>query len=96
MLIVIGFGLLVALIAWFYWVTNPRPGAAMGTSSAAAPVLPAGLSVAFISAGKLFCKSGNGALTQLFSPYIQDIEDRLARSKEPSPRSTSRAIISAN
>ena len=82
MLIVIGFGLLVALVTWFYWVTNPRPDAAMGTSSAAAPALPAGLSVAFISAGKLFCKSGNGAVTQLFSPYIQEIEDRLARSKE--------------
>ena len=82
MVIVIGFALLLALVAWFYWVTNPRPGATMGTSSAAGPALPDGLAVAFISAGKLFCKSGNGAVTQIFSPYIQDIEDRLARSKE--------------
>lgn len=82
MLIIIGFGLLAALVAWFYWVTNPRPGTGMGVSVGAAPALPAGLSVAFISSGKLFCKSGDGAVTQIASPYIQDIEDRLARSKE--------------
>ncbi|MES2014877.1 MAG: hypothetical protein V4484_00150 [Pseudomonadota bacterium] len=82
MVIVIGFALLAALVTWFYWVTNPRPNASMGTSSAAAPMLPDGLSVAFIASGKLFCKSGNGAVQQISSPYIQDIEDRLARSKE--------------
>lgn len=80
--ILIGLALLAAVITWFYWATNPRPGAAMGTSSAAAADLPSGLSVAFISAGKLFCKCGNGTVKQIFSPYIQDIEDRQARSKE--------------
>jgi hypothetical protein len=80
--ILIGIGLLAALITWFYWVTNPRPATSMGHSSAAGPALPDGLSVAFISAGKLFCKSGNGAVTQISSPYVQDIEERTARSKE--------------
>lgn len=80
--IVIGLGLLIALVVWFYWVTQPRPGMTMGTSSAAPAILPAGLSVAFISAGKLFHKSDNGVVKQIFSPYIQEIEDRLARSKE--------------
>lgn len=80
--IVIGLGLLIALVVWFYWVTQPRPGMTMGTSSAAPGPLPRGLSVAFISAGKLFYKADDGAVKQLFSPYVQDIEDRLARSKE--------------
>ncbi len=82
MVILIGIAVLAALAAWFYAATNPPPASAMGSSSAANAALPAGLSVAFISAGKLFCKSGNGAVVQVFSPYIQDIEDRLARSKE--------------
>lgn len=82
MVIVIGIVLLAALGFWFYSATNPQPGTAMGASSSAAAALPDGLSVAFISAGKLFCKSSNGLVTQVSSPYIQDIEDRMARSKE--------------
>jgi hypothetical protein len=81
--IVIGLALIGALIVWFYWFTQPRHNvASMGSSTVAQGNVPQGLSVAFISAGKLFCKADHGAPRQIFSPYIQDIEDRMARSKE--------------
>jgi hypothetical protein len=72
--------LIVALVAWFYHATQPRPGAVAGTGNAAA--LPAGLAVAYISGGKLFCKTDQGAAREISSPYIQQVMDRLARSKE--------------
>lgn len=80
--ILIGLVLLAALVVWFYRATQPRADAPMGTSSAAGMPLPPGMSVAYISGGKLFCKTDNGVPKQISSPYIQEIEDRLARSKE--------------
>lgn len=79
--ILLGLVFIVGLVAWFYWATQPRAGTA-ASAGAAAIALPPGMSVAYISAGKLFCKTDNGVPRQVFSPYIQDIEDRLARSKE--------------
>jgi hypothetical protein len=80
--ILIGIVLIAALVAWFYHATQPRPDSAMGSNGTAGTALPAGMSVAYISGGKLFCKTDNGAARQISSPYIQEIEDRLARSKE--------------
>ena len=83
--ILIGLILIAGLVVWFYWATQPAQPTApvqLGTSSATGAALPAGMSVAYISAGKLFCKTDNGVPKEISSPYIQDIEDRLARSKE--------------
>ena len=80
--ILIGLILIGALIAWFYHATQPQPAKAMGSSSAAGAPLPPGMSVAYISGGKLFCKTDSGVPREISSPYIQDIEDRLSRSKE--------------
>jgi hypothetical protein len=80
--ILIGLVLIVALVAWFYHATQPRLEIATGTSKAASDALPAGMSVAHISGGKLFCKTDNGPPREISSPYIQEIVDRLARSKE--------------
>lgn len=80
--ILIGLVLLVALVAWFYHATNPRSETVPGIGSNVSATLPAGMSVAYISSGKLFCKTDNGAPREISSPYVQDIEDRLARSKE--------------
>jgi len=73
---------IAALVFWFYRVTEAPTAASMGASSAAPLPLPSGLAVAFIAAGKLFCKTDGGPARQIFSPYIQEIEDRLARGKE--------------
>jgi hypothetical protein len=80
--ILIGLLVIAALVAWFYHATQPRPELPMGSSSAAGIPLPAGMSVAYIAGGKLFCKTDHGVPRQISSPYIQDIEDRLARSQE--------------
>ena len=42
----------------------------------------AGLQVAFISGGKLFYSAEHGEVRQLQSPYIQEVSDRLEKSKE--------------
>ncbi len=79
--ILIGLILIAGLVAWFYWATQPRAaGPAAGGATGVA--FPPGMSVAYISAGKLFCKTDSGAPKEIASAYIQDIEDRLARSKE--------------
>jgi hypothetical protein len=80
--ILIGLVLIVALVAWFYAATQPRADAPVGSSNAVGAALPAGMSVAYISGGKLFCKTDHGVPKQVHSPYIQQIEDRLARSQE--------------
>lgn len=41
-----------------------------------------GLQVAFISGGKLFYSAEHGEVRQLQSPYIQEVSDRLEKSKE--------------
>ena len=81
-----GLILIAGLVVWFYWATQPGASAQTGTSNGAGNAtgmsMPAGMSVAYISAGKLFCKTDHGLPKEVSSPYIQDIEDRLARSKE--------------
>jgi hypothetical protein len=80
--ILIGLVLIVALVVWFYSATQPQAAVPTATSSSAGMALPPGMSVAYLSGGKLFCKTDGGAPRQIDSPYIQEIEDRLARSKE--------------
>ena len=86
--ILIGLLLVAALIKWFYSATNaPKTSAgAVGGggngASAAGATLPSGMTVAYLSGGKLFCKTDAGAPKQIFSPYITEVENRLARSKE--------------
>ncbi len=76
--ILIGLVLIVALVAWFYHATRPAPGIAESARSASLQ----GMSVAYISGGKLFCKTDNGPAREIGSPYIQQVVDRLERSKE--------------
>ena len=88
--ILIGLAIIVALVIWFLKATQPRPDAPASTGSSTAgsagmgnvATLPPGMSVAYISGGNLFCKTDNGVPKQIHSPYIQQIEDRLARSQE--------------
>ncbi len=80
--ILIGLVLLVAVIAWFYHATQPRPDIPTGSSPLGPATLPAGMSIAYLSGGKLYCKTDNGTPREIASPYIQEIENRLARSKE--------------
>ncbi|MDM5175815.1 hypothetical protein PO883_01150 [Massilia sp. DJPM01] len=82
MVLLIGFALLVCLVVLFYRVTDAPKEPAAGTASAAGSANLSGIGVAYISNGKLFYQPDGGALRQLHSPYIQEIEDRLARSNE--------------
>ncbi|MES3019947.1 MAG: hypothetical protein V4857_00015 [Pseudomonadota bacterium] len=54
----------------------------MGGAAPAGVFSNAPLQVAFVSNGKLFYKAAGGAVKELHSPYIQEIDDRMARSKE--------------
>ena len=40
------------------------------------------MSVAYVSGGKLFCKTDHGPAREVSSPYIQEVVDRVERSKE--------------
>jgi hypothetical protein len=84
--LLIGVALLVCLVILFYRVTAAPAAAPDGTAGptpgAAGSASLAGVGVAFISNGKLFYQPDGGALRQLHSPYIQETEDRLARSNE--------------
>lgn len=82
--ILIGLVVIVALIAWFYSSTQAPNIAASpkGNSGATSTSFPPGMAVAYLSGGKLFCKSDAGAPKQIFSPYITEVENRMARSKE--------------
>ena len=82
--ILIGLLLVVALIVWFYSSTQtPKKAApAMGASSATGAALPSSMAVAYLSGGKLFCKTDAGPPRQIFSPYIAEVENRIARSQE--------------
>lgn len=82
MSILIGVVLIVALIALLYRATQSRSGIAERTGSAASAAMPAGMAVAYISGGRLFCKTDNGPAREISSPYIQQVVDRLERSKE--------------
>ena len=85
MVLLIGFALFVCLVILFYRVTDAPKEAAAGSSGSAGAAGSANVSaigVAYISNGKLFYQPEGGALRQLHSPYIQEIEDRLARSNE--------------
>ncbi|MDQ1919092.1 hypothetical protein [Massilia pseudoviolaceinigra] len=82
MVLLIGFALLVCLVILFYRVTDAPKESAAGTASAAGSANLSGIGVAYLSNGKLFYQPDGGALRQLHSPYIQEIEDRLARSNE--------------
>ena len=82
MYVLIGLVLIVALAAWFYRAAQSRPGIAESTRNAASAAMPAGMGVAYISGGRLFCKTDNGPAREISSPYIQQVVDRLERSKE--------------
>lgn len=82
--ILIGLVVVAALIYWFYSATNPPKEASgpMGASTATGAALPPGMAVAYLSGGKLFCKTDQGSPRQIHSPYITEVENRVARSKE--------------
>lgn len=83
MVFLIGFALLVCLVILFYRVTQAPPDASPANVPSAAGSAPVnGIGVAFIANGNLFYQPDGGAVRQLHSPYIQEIEDRLARSNE--------------
>ncbi|MCY0914114.1 hypothetical protein [Massilia antarctica] len=82
MVLLIGFALFVCLVILFYRVTDAPKEPAAGSASAAGSANVSAIGVAYISNGKLFYQPEGGALRQLHSPYIQEIEDRLARSNE--------------
>ncbi len=81
MIVIFGIVLLLVLIAWFYAVTQPPKEAApvFGSSTSAAE---SGIGVAYFANGNLFYREAGGTLTQLHSPYVQQIADRIERSKE--------------
>ncbi len=79
--ILIGLVLIVALVAWFLHATRPPSGLA-GSAGSGASASMQGMSVAYISGGRLFCKTDNGPAREISSPYIQQVVDRLERSKE--------------
>ncbi len=83
--ILIAVVVLAALVYWFSKTLQAR-GASGGEVHDAAPAhagndMP-GLDVAFVSGGKLFYKAENGGVSQLHSPYVQEITDRTERQKE--------------
>lgn len=82
--ILIGLLLVVALIVWFYASTNPPKvlTGPMGATTATGTTLPPGMSLAWLAGGKLFCKTDQGSPKQIHSPYITEVENRIARSKE--------------
>ncbi len=86
MIFVIALLLLVVVILLFYIVTNPpreeTQGAAFGRPQSAAAVNGSGRRLAYLSGGKLFYRGTDGHTDQLHSPYIQEVEDRMARSQE--------------
>jgi hypothetical protein len=79
--ILIGLVLIAALVAWFFHATRPPAGIAAQPGSAATASM-AGISVAYISGGRLFCKTDHAPAQEISSPYIQQVVDRLERSKE--------------
>jgi hypothetical protein len=79
--ILIGLVLIAALVAWFFHATRP-PSAVAETPGSTANASLQGMAVAYISGGKLFCKTDNGPEREIGSPYIQQVVDRLERSKE--------------
>jgi hypothetical protein len=92
---IIGILIFVALVVLFYQVTNPprdeaKPehnfgrsvAAGTGTNAGSSIFSNAALQVAYIANGKLFYKAAGGVIKELHSPYIQEIDDRMARSKE--------------
>lgn len=83
--ILIGLVVIGMLVTWFYHATRQRPQSAGGAGnpgSTASVPLPDGMCIAFLSGGKLFCKTDHGPAREISSPYIQEVVDRLARSKE--------------
>ena len=79
--ILIGLVLIAALVAWFYHATRLPSGVAESPGSAASASMH-GISLAYISGGRLFCKTDNGPAREIGSPYIQEVVDRLERSKD--------------
>jgi len=79
--ILIGLLLIAALVAWFFHATRPPSGIADSPGSRPDASM-AGMSVAYVSGGKLFCKTDNGPAREISSPYIQQVVDRLERSKD--------------
>lgn len=89
MVFLIAILVLVGLVVLFYRVTQPPDESgtdtAYGRSTAVAGaggVSAATLQVAYLANGKLFYKTDGGAAKEFHSPYIQEIDDRMARSKE--------------
>ena len=65
--------------------SGPRPTQAAredGASWDGAGVVDAGVDVAFLSNGNLFYKTANGRVEQLHSPYVQEMSDRVEKSRE--------------
>jgi hypothetical protein len=77
--ILIGLVLIFALVPWLYRAAQSRSKTVESSNSAA---MPTGMAVAYISGGRLFCKTENGPAREIDSPYIQQVVDRVERSKE--------------
>lgn len=83
MYVFIGLVLIAAVVAaWCYRAAQSRPGIADSAANAAGAAMPAGMAVAYISGGRLFCKTDDGPAREISSPYIQQVVDRVERNKE--------------
>ncbi len=82
MVFLIGFALFAALLILFYVVTQPPREGADAAPYGRAVAAGASRRVAWLSGGKLFFKAEGGAERQIHSPYIQEVENRMARSNE--------------
>lgn len=90
--VVIIISLLLALGFLLWLALKPsRPTSDMPKAAKSAPDsapwtskdgIDAGVDVAFISNGNLFYKTDNGSVEQLYSPYVQEMSDRMEKSRE--------------
>ncbi|MDQ9171826.1 hypothetical protein Q8A64_15540 [Oxalobacteraceae bacterium R-40] len=75
----------LAVLYVLYRVAHSRNAVStetIGNSHGTLPMRLTGLELAFLSDGKLFYQSATGDLTQLHSPYVQEVIDRVERQRE--------------
>ena len=74
--------LALLVIAYLVFRLLQSPNAANDAGGDQVTPQAAGLEIAFLSSGKLFYKPRHGTVTQIHSPYIQEVTDRVERQKE--------------
>lgn len=82
MYVLIGLVVIAALAALVYQTVRSRSRVMKGVGNVASAAMPNGMLLAYISGGRLFCKTDNGPAREISSPYIQEVVDRVERSKE--------------